>query len=73
MLQAEQVEELITLVASLDRPAVIEAFRKFPATFPLDFTTEFLAGMPLERLRHLFVALCLEQQRMPELNIPTAA
>ena len=66
MLQTEQVEDLISMVAGLDREAIIEHFRTFQGSFPIDFTSEFLNRTPLERLRHLFVALCLQQQRMPE-------
>ena len=73
MLQTEQVEELITVVAGLDRQALVEQFRNFRASFPIDFTREFLERQPEDRLRHLFVALCLQQQRMPELAVPEAA
>jgi hypothetical protein len=73
MLQSEQVEELIDLVASLDRPALIQQFHTFRASFPIDFTLEFLSAQPLDRLRHLFLALCLQQQRLPQLRTPEAA
>jgi hypothetical protein len=55
------------MVAGLDRQAIIEQFRTFRGSFPIDFTAEFLRHVPLERLRHLFVALCLQQQQMPEI------
>lgn len=67
MLQTEQVEELISVVGGLDRQAIIEQFRTFQASFPIDFTHEFLNQAPVERLRHLLAALCLQQQRMPEI------
>jgi hypothetical protein len=73
MLQLEQVEELIHLAASMDRKALVSQFRDFRGTFPIDFTREFLERQPVDRLRHLFVALCMEQQRLPELAIPEAA
>jgi len=60
-----QVEELITLVSSLDKPALLRQFREYPAKFPVDFTPDFLDRQPLERLRHLFVAVCLQSQQMP--------
>ena len=63
MLQAEQIEELITMVAALDRPACVEHIRGFRARFPVDFSREFLEVQPLERLRHLLFALCVQQQR----------
>jgi hypothetical protein len=66
MLQPDQVEELIRLVSALDRPALVRQFREFRASaFPVDFTPEFLATADLDRLRHIFVALCLQSQQMP--------
>ena len=65
MLQSEQVEELINLVAGMDRQTVIQHMSEFPASFPVDFTPEFLEHTPIERLRHIFVALCLQTQQVP--------
>jgi hypothetical protein len=72
MLHSDQVEELISLVWGLDRAALIRQFSQYPASFPLDFTDEFFEQTPLDRLRHIFVALCLQNQRMPSL-VETAA
>ena len=72
-LGADQVEELICLVAAMDRDDVVRHVQSFHATFPLDFTPEFLSSVPLDRLRHIFVALCLQQQHVPEMIVPTAA
>lgn len=68
MLQADQVEELVMIVGALDRTMLIEQFRTYRASFPVDFTKEFLEQQDTERLRHLFLALCLQSQRMPELH-----
>ena len=65
MLMPCQIEELIMLVGSLDRATLIQQFDQYQAAFPLDFTPEFLHSTPLERLRHIFVAVCLQSQRMP--------
>lgn len=65
MLHAEQIEELIALVSSLDRDALIHQFHHYPAKFPVDFSDDFLHTQPLDRLRHIFLAMCLQQQRMP--------
>ena len=73
MLQPQQVEELICLVSALDRPALVRQFREFRATFPIDFTPEFLATADLDRLRHIFVALCLQSQQMPGIETADAA
>jgi hypothetical protein len=73
MLHAEQVEELICIVAEMNRASLITQFRSYPSRFPVDFTREFLETQSIERLRHIFVALCLQQQRMPDFAIPQAA
>jgi hypothetical protein len=73
MLASDQVEELICLVAAMDRDDVIHHIHDYRATFPLDFSDDFLASVPLERLRHIFIALCLQQQHAPSLVMPTAA
>jgi len=67
MLQSHQVEQLICLVSSLDRAALKSQFQTYPSGFPVDFTEEFLSSQPLERLKHIFVALCLQNQRMPSM------
>ena len=66
MLQGEQIEELLCLVSALDRDALVRQFSCYRATFPLDFSPEFLHTAPLERLQHIFVAICLQSQKMPE-------
>ena len=75
MLESQQVEELICLVSAMDRPALARHFRAFRASFPVDFTEHFLETTPLERLRHIFVALCLQCQHVPEMaeDAPQAA
>jgi hypothetical protein len=65
MLQSEQVEQLIDLVNGLDRTALVNQLRRYPARFPIDFTSEFLEETPIDRLRHIFVALCLQHQQLP--------
>ncbi|MBC8107638.1 MAG: hypothetical protein H7Z14_13690 [Anaerolineae bacterium] len=71
MLQAQQVEELVNLITVMSRESVIEQFRCYRASFPVDFTREYLESQDTEQLKHLFLALCLQSQRMPEL--PAAA
>jgi hypothetical protein len=66
MLHAEQVEELICIVAEMNRASLITHFHSYPSRFPVDFTREYLETESLERLRHIFVALCLQQQRLPD-------
>jgi hypothetical protein len=74
MLQPEQVEELICLVAAMDRAALTRQFSDFRGSFPLDFTPDFLQFTDVDRLRHIFVAICLQCQQMPAtLEVAAAA
>ncbi len=73
MLQSHQIDELITLVSVLDRDALVNQFQTYQASFPIDFTPDFLSRTELDRLRHIFVALCLQNQRLPDFTESTAA
>ena len=68
MLESQQVEELICLVSAMDRPTLVGQFRAFRASFPVDFTDEFLETTPVERLRHIYVALCLQCHHVPAME-----
>jgi len=72
MLADEKLEELLTLVSSLDRAALARQFRTYQASFPVDFTDEFLDQLDIERMRHIFVALCLQCQRLPDPSLVAA-
>ena len=63
---AQQVEELVELVSVMDRDTLIQQFQTYRASFPVDFTREYLESQDLEQLRHLFLAMCLQTQRMPD-------
>jgi hypothetical protein len=65
MLEAHQVENLISMVCSMDRAAIKRQFLNFRGDFPVDFTPEFLDTLPVDRLRHIYVALCLQTQQVP--------
>ena len=67
MLHSQQIEELLTLVSSLDRDSIIDKFHCYHGRFPIDFTPEYLGRLPLEKLRHIFVAMCLQNQRLPDI------
>jgi hypothetical protein len=73
MLQSEQVEELVCLISSLDRPALTHQLLQFTGSFPVDFTPEFLSAQSVERLQHLLFALCMQCQHIPDVPIPQAA
>ena len=65
MLAAEQMEQLLSLAATLDRQELIRRFREYPTQFPIDFTPQFLQETPLDRLQHIFVAMCIQIDRFP--------
>jgi len=65
-MHSDQVEELIRVVSGLDKSALLRQFSEFPASFPVDLTPEFLERLPVDRLQHLFVAICLQTRKMPE-------
>ena len=73
MLQPLQVEELICLVTSLDRRTLVRQFQSFQGNFPVDFTPQFLDGLSLDRLRHIYIALCLQNQHVPDMTEAAAA
>ncbi len=66
MLQEPQIEDLLCLVSALDRPALTQQFLNFQGSFPVDFTPEFLEGLSVERLRHILMALFLQNQHLPD-------
>jgi hypothetical protein len=69
MLQTPQIEELICLVSALDRRALTQQFMTFRGNrFPIDFTPEFLDRLSVDRMRHIFVALCLQHQHIPDMT-----
>lgn len=70
---AHEIEELICLVATLDREGLARQFNNYKANFPVDFTPEFLATQPIDRLRHIFLAICLQSKRMPDMPAAMAA
>jgi hypothetical protein len=65
MLRSQEVEQLISAVSAMDRHALIDQFHTYRASFPLDFTPQFLTSASLDQLRHIFVAVCLQSQHLP--------
>jgi hypothetical protein len=65
MLHSAEIEDLMTLVASLDRDSLVDQFHGYRGRFPQDFTDDFLYRTPLDKLRHIFVAMCVQNERMP--------
>jgi len=69
MLASDQIEELICVLSSWDREMLVAQFQVFRSSFPVDFTPTFLNDLPVEKLRHVFLAMCLQNQRLPEFGM----
>lgn len=65
MLAPDDVEQLVAYTQHADRAMLIRHFRNCPAPFPVDFTDTFLTTLSIDRLRHLFLALCLQARYLP--------
>ncbi len=61
-----QVEKLMCAVSALDRKSLIRQFQNYRGSFPVDFTPDFLNSASVDRLRHIFVAMCVQNKRLPE-------
>jgi hypothetical protein len=57
------IESMLEVVAAMERTGLVELLRTMPCPFPLDFTDEYLAGIELDRLRHLVAAVCLQVRK----------
>jgi hypothetical protein len=73
MLEAHQIETLISMVCMMDRAAIKRQVLNFRGDFPVDFTPEFLDTLPVDRLRHIYVALCLQTQQLPSTEVMSDA
>ncbi len=73
MLQSSQLEDLMCVISSLDRVALMDQFHTYPTRFPIDFTDQFLGTQSVDRLRHIFLAMCITNQRLPEIPANQAA
>jgi hypothetical protein len=68
MLASDQVEELICVLSTWDRQTLISQFHQFHSAFPIDLTPDYMERLPLEKLRHVFLAMCLQNKRLPDLE-----
>jgi hypothetical protein len=73
MLDPQQVEEIMSIIAAMNREMLIERLKGFRGAFPVDFTNQFLADQPTDRLQHIYAALCLQSRALPDEEVPTAA
>jgi len=55
-------EQIACEIAAMDRDEITQEILEGPGHFKLDFTAEFLNSLPLERLRHILLAVKLYHQ-----------
>lgn len=55
----DELDKLITRLAAMDRRELKALLDSLKTRFPLDFTDEFLAEIPTDKLRHVTLAACL--------------
>ncbi len=72
MLHAQQVDELLCMVSRMDRPTIKRCLTDIRSSFPIDLTPQFVETVDLDRLRHIFLAVCLQTKQMPSINIDAA-
>ena len=66
MLSPRKAEQVLRLIERFDRRQIIEQMRRCPARFPIDLTEQWLNTQPIEELRHVFAAICIQCDVIPE-------
>jgi hypothetical protein len=56
------LEHIVNTITQMSRQDVMQQIMRFDGRFKLDFTEDFLAELPLERLRHILLAARLQQR-----------
>ena len=59
----DPVDELICLIATWDHDTLKRQFLAFRGSFPVDLTPAFMDTLSVDRLRHIYLALCLQSRR----------
>jgi hypothetical protein len=57
-------------VARMNRRSLIRMLRRLDCGFKVDFTDEFLAGVSMQRLRHIVLAAVLQAGKLAESQQP---
>ncbi len=57
------IDEVLTTVATWDRQMLIQQFQTQQTCFPIDFTPDFYQTQSVERLRHIYVAMFVQNRR----------
>ena len=55
----EEAEDLACRISAMGREELITLLKSMRCSFVLDFTEEYLASLPLDRLRHVVLAAAL--------------
>lgn len=66
MLSAKQREMLLSRVSRLSREQIVVELQRCPSRFPIDLTDEWIARQSIEDLRHVFAAVCLQCEHLPQ-------
>lgn len=56
-MSAKRKDRPLPKAKSMSRQQLVEAILRMKCDFPLDFTAKYLSGLPMEKLRHLYLAL----------------
>lgn len=67
-IRASELNDVLVAIASMDRDELIEQFRTYPASFPIDFTEAFMRKQSLDKLRHVFAGLVMHCRIAPQLH-----
>ena len=62
------IEELLCTVATWDRDQLIHHFSAQQSRFPIDFTPDFYETQSVERLRHIFVAMFVQNRQSQSMS-----
>lgn len=55
----DELDNLIKRLATMGRAELCQVIESLQTRFRLDFTEEFLAELPIDKLRHVTLAACL--------------
>jgi len=56
-------DTIATSIATMPREAVTRELLSFQGRFKMDFTRDYLEGLPLEQLRHILLAAALHDKK----------
>lgn len=62
MAKNRDFEATATSIAALGREELIQRIGGFRGRFKLDFTDEYLNGLPVERLKHILLAALINKK-----------